>query len=229
VSADLPTDIAITSLAFNADSAGSYEVEFGTGASGSETAIGAWRGQCRGATAGDEWHHPLYYGINVSARQRLSMRTRGTATSQALRTGLTVVPNPTFAQRTSATAKVFPPAANNVTVAGSNTDWANSGYVELSSAVASDVYIYNIAYTCAVGGIEFELDLATGAAASEVVLTTVRGAIVGSSSGQGWLRLPLPVPTKVTSGARLSIRVRKEGTDTQNLGFAVNYYGDVFA
>lgn len=228
VLAQLSEDTGIQTVAFFVDSSGSYELDLGYGAAGSETVAGTIRFQCFSGIIGDANHLALPYALVLPGHQRFAIRVRGTPTSQAVRVGFTATLSPSFDQRTSVTSGAFPAAANNKTVAGKNSAWGNSNWVQLVSSVgATDVFIHHICYAPGVSAVEFEIDLGVGAVASEVVLTTVRSWTAATSAG--FAHIPLFPPVRVTAGTALSARFRKPGTDTSSWGFAVSYFGDVLA
>jgi hypothetical protein len=226
VSPSLPRETAITGFSAAGLAGGRYELEFGTGAAGSEVTRGSIRlGQVNGGTGGDCRTVWLPVALNVAARARLAIRARGTTASDTLTIGVMGVDTPTFDQRTDALVAVYPPAAESITITVNTSAWANSAWVQLVASTATIVYLYQLVVTAGTFSIESELDIGIGAAAAETVLTTVRTSI-GSFGVQ---YIPLPVPTKVAAGTRVSVRLRKAGTDGTNWSVALNYYGDLFA
>jgi hypothetical protein len=72
---------------------------------------------------------------------------------------------------------------------------------------------------------DIEVDLGTGAAASETVVTTFRTHVGGI--GDSYVTMvPLTYPLLVRSGNRLAVRMRGSGTATTAYVFAVNYLDD---
>lgn len=118
--------------------------------------------------------------------------------------------------------QVAPPGGTGVSVTPSGTAFANSSWVELTASVSAASVLTGIVVTPANVSVEFEVDIGTGAAASETPIATYRGATIDNIGGQAPLVFPIPIDN-IASGARLSVRIRKSGTSTSAWGFAVTY------
>lgn len=115
--------------------------------------------------------------------------------------------------------KAHPAAAAGISRASSaGAAWSNSAYTELVAASAITA-VFNIAALCLMWGNnaavdvthEVELDIATGAAASEVVIVTIPFVLRIDSAG-GHQPSPwyvLPEPRQIAANTRLSVRVRQ--------------------
>jgi len=120
---------------------------------------------------------------------------------------------------TTATYKAYPAAAAGISRASSgSTAWSNSAYTELVpvSTITSTFYIAGITLmypnTAAVDTThEFEIDIATGSAASEVVIMTIPLSYrIDSAVGHhATIFVPFPEPREVAANTRLSVRVRQ--------------------
>lgn len=122
--------------------------------------------------------------------------------------------------------KVFPSAANSVSIVGNATPWANSAYGQLVAAgsagadgkiLASLIPQWNL-----LAESEVELDIATGGAGSEVVVTTFRGAIALQQIVNPWILLPLL--DNIAGSTRIAARLRKSATDANTHALAIQYY-----
>lgn len=116
------------------------------------------------------------------------------------------------------TPPIAVPLLSGASVTPHGTAWNNSGWVEISAAIAS-------AWT--IGGAVFregnsgsanqfgELDIGTGAAGAEVVKTTLRFDHGGNFWGMGPNVVPCwPLSATLPAGSRVAIRMRKSGPTT---------------
>lgn len=127
------------------------------------------------------------------------------------------------AEYTTAPLRVAPSAAAGVAVTPAATGWTNSSYVEITAATSEAWVLAGVVIDSAAAG-EYEIDIATGAAASETVICTVPGNVATTAIG-GFQWIPLPIPIdNIASGARVSVRMRKVGTDVTPWGFKIAYY-----
>lgn len=120
---------------------------------------------------------------------------------------------------TSNTQKMLPPAAASVAVTPSGSAFASSAWSELAASLAADSLWLNIVVFSPVASVDFEFDIGTGAAASEVVRATVCG-IAGAQGLEFYtpnpvLAVPIPIDS-FAAGSRVVVRMRKTGTSTTN-------------
>jgi hypothetical protein len=125
-------------------------------------------------------------------------------------------------QYVSAAQFTAPAAADGASITPNATAWANSTYVTLlaatdAAAVLTGIVVFPTTNLVA----DFDLDIATGAAGAEVVIATVKGTANSNQAFQP-IRLPIPIDN-IASGARLSARLRKVGTDVNLWRVAVTY------
>lgn len=130
-------------------------------------------------------------------------------------------------QWTSSRQRVWPSAAAAVTVTPVTTAWANSAYVTLEAAAATDSVVTGLIVDPGARQ-QFEIDLATGAAGSESVFATVRcwhdavSADQGTSFG-GWINFPIGLD-RVGAGDRVAVRMRKHLAANDVFTVAATYY-----
>jgi len=120
---------------------------------------------------------------------------------------------------TTATYRAYPAAAAGISKASSgSTAWSNSTYIQLVpvNTITSTFYIAGI--TCMYSNNasvdtshEVEFDIATGAAASEVVIMTIPFVFrIDSAVGhQPVIFIPISEPREVAANTRLSLRIRQ--------------------
>lgn len=120
---------------------------------------------------------------------------------------------------TTATYRAYPAAANGISLASSgSTAWSNSAYTELvpASTITSTFYIAGITLMYSNNAAvdtshEVEIDIATGAASSEVVIATIP-FVFRMDTAEGHhpvIFIPLSEPREVAANTRLSVRVRQ--------------------
>lgn len=121
---------------------------------------------------------------------------------------------------TTANYLTYPSAASGISRASSGgAAWSNSAYTELvpASTITSTFYIAGVSFiwhtpiAAADVTYEVELDIATGATSSEVVIITVPASVradtlVGMVPS---MHIALPEPRQVAANTRLSVRVRQ--------------------
>jgi hypothetical protein len=206
-----------------------YEVDIGVGASGSESVLSTFRINCGSfgiAQTGTIWMPIAVSGIGngdrISARARCSQAGGGATIQVAAHYA------ESFAADSIASAlRHLPSAAALATLTPSGTGWANSAYSEITSSLASNALAAGLSLSRGVGGVDYELDIATGSAGAEVVKQTIRGSSKSTASTGGNPHLDyLPaVYDALASGARVAWRLRKSGTDTATWGAGLVYYG----
>jgi hypothetical protein len=120
---------------------------------------------------------------------------------------------------TSAVYKAYPAAAAGISRASSgSTAWSNSAYTQLVpvDTITSEFNIAGITLMYSNNASvdvshEVEIDIATGAASSEVVIITIPFVFrIDSAVGhQPVIFIPLSEPRTVAANTRLSVRVRQ--------------------
>src|SRR6185503_5382797 len=119
-----------------------------------------------------------------------------------------------------------PSSADGVSVTPNIGAWVNSAYFTLLASISSASALTGIALRMTVtSNIEFEIDIATGAALSEVVIATIKGVSNGSGVNNNngmYILLPVPI-ANIANAARLSCRIRTSGGSTVAWNVSVTY------
>jgi hypothetical protein len=132
------------------------------------------------------------------------------------------------AQYTTNPHKTAPSAADGVSVSPSGVAWTAGSWVTvIASAAADSVLTGIVARSTDNANLEFEVDVAVGAAAAEVVIATFKGRRNGNAfntDGNGFhMRASIPVDA-IASGARVAVRVRVSTTSTTAWNISATYY-----
>lgn len=218
--ANTTTDLQLAGLITFVGSAANYELEFGVGPAGAEVPIGYFKGRPSNANLVDFTSHffPSINAIPDGTRLAVRIRKDGTNTT-AWRVAAAYYEASTASNKAAAYHKGLPEGANALNLTPSGTAWNNSAYVEFTTGITENILITSIGYDPP-NNAEFEVDIATGAAGSETVRTTVSGIV---QNGGGQQMVALSHPLLVTAGTRVALRMRKEGTNTTGWPFVVNY------
>jgi hypothetical protein len=222
--ASAPANLAIAAVEFVPAAAVDFEIEFGIGAAGSEIPIGLVRGRVLSTTLGNIFTvniAPLINSVPAGSRLAVRIRTSGTTTTAWL-VSVGYYENTDTTNVLNAPHSSLPFSANSVTVTNSTTAWANSSYVELTPGLQDDIYINRVIVGPSAAS-QFEIDIATGAAGSEVVQTTVAGQAV---SLDGNSVIDLPAPLKVSANTRITMRIRTSLTTAGTWYLALEYAPD---
>jgi hypothetical protein len=222
--ASAPTNLAIAAVEFVPAAAVDFEIEFGIGAAGSEVPIGLVRGRVLSTTLGNIFTvniAPLINSVPAGSRLVVRIRTSGTTTT-AWTVSVGYYENADTTNVLNAPHSSLPFSANSATVTNSATAWANSAYVELTPGLQDDIYINRVIVGPS-GASQFEIDIATGAAGSEVVQTTVAGQSV---SNTGNSVIDLGAPLKIPANTRIAMRIRTNLTTAGTWNLALEYAPD---
>lgn len=214
------TIIGVIITPVNAAGISEVEIDIARGAGGSEVVVATYIVALKGSPAGNNLLGISNIPIDdIASGQRIAVRMRKAGTSVTTWAFKLVYYNSVSATVgvTANESLAAPSSAAGVSLTPSGTDWNNSAYGELSSSLTDIVALGLAVYldgTVVSGGTEFEIDLAIGAAAAEVVEATL-GGVSGQTTFQGFnplihFRLPISLP----GTNRISCRMRKNGTDT---------------
>jgi hypothetical protein len=219
VLAATPSACVLTGLvvhtADGASSTVSYdaEIDIATGTAGAEVVIATFRLYNRrivNAQWGPQTGLLLPIGIdNLAAGVRVAARLRKNSTSTTAWTvAITYLQKPlTGTYLTTANVlKALPPAAAGVTVTAGGSAWASGSWAQLRTASGAALVIVGVVFGAPSAGAEYELDLGTGAASSETVITTLR-CTTGTSAAPAVVLLQLPLDN-VAASIRLAARLR---------------------
>lgn len=179
---------------------------------------------------------PILYG-SVAANTRISVRSRNrgelnggvskadTQWVKLLYYALVPGGNTT----TTAILKAAPPAAL-VTLTASATAWANGAWVQITAATTEawqlafvNVTEANLTFNTA--GDDIEIDVGVGAAASEVVVTTVRIETRQSCASSTGVMMDPVLINQIGSGVRVAMRARHRRAASLTFNVALGYYG----
>jgi hypothetical protein len=219
--ASAPANLAIAAVQFVPADAVDFEIEFGIGAAGSEVPIGLVRGRVLSTTLGNIFTvniAPLINSVPAGSRLAVRIRTSGTVTT-AWTVSVGYYENNDTTNVLNAPHSSLPFSADSVTVTNSATAWANSSYVELTPGLRDDIYINRVIVGPSAAS-QFEIDIATGAAGSEVVQTTVAGQAVSLTGNSV---IDLPAPLKVSANTRIAMRIRTSLTTAGTWYLALEY------
>lgn len=205
------------------------EIEVGVGGSGNEVPLGYIRWYHGNPGNGGPAHLSLPLGIGgILAGQRVSLRVRSAAISSVWEVVIVYVENPDSESITTSQLSSVPSAANSVSVTPNSSAWANSSWVEIAAALSDPSGIVGFTVSPGVWGVDYELDVGVGAASSEQVITTLRSVSATTPADTGNRRSHVMLPAVYfISGGRVSVRLRKAGTDTTDWDFAMLKYGDL--
>lgn len=153
----------------------------------------------------------------ISSGNRVSVRLRKSDTNVTawfVSLGLYATPMTGTITTTTVVPLVFPSAAS-VTLTSGSPAWANGSYGQLSANVGGvALLLAGVRFDTATLG---EIDIATGAAASEVVIATIR--ITGATQGESYFATFMPLLDNIAAGVRLSARYRSSvATQTSDIG-----------
>lgn len=193
-----------------------FEIQIGVGAAAAEAAIHTVKVFIEEGNVNNRVQVltvPVALG-GIDAGVRLSMRQRGSVTG-TLDVAL-VYHEALDASHVTTSVEAMtaaPLGSAGVSITPNATSWANSSWVEVIAATTAESGMLGVITTLPVHGVAVEYDIGTGAAAAETVRSTVRCWSMAQLAGfhrNLWLPAPLPVPV----GTRVSVRLRKSGTDT---------------
>ncbi len=108
----------------------------------------------------------------------------------------------------------LPAAASGVSITPNGTAWVNSAWAELMASSAAAWTIVGVIVNPGIGVVEFEVDIGTGAATSEVVIATTGGCVKTLAGvGEYFFRFGAPIDN-IPASTRVAVRLRKAGTST---------------
>lgn len=215
VLASTPTAIVLTGLdPVDIGANGSFEVDIGVGAIGAEVVVTTFRAHAVDSTY--HGHVQLLSPIpldNIPTGVRLALRMRkNTATAVAYTFVLTYWSKPLTGLMllTAKPQKIFPSAANAITLSVNGTPWASSTYVTVIASTATAMILVGAVSPNIANGVIHEIDVAVGAAGAEVVVTTFR---INCDSIADAYYVPFWNPLDaIPAGVRVAARTRRSTT-----------------
>lgn len=211
----------------NANVGVEFEVDIGTGGSGSESVIST----IRGATIDNIGNHgsfalPIPID-NIANADRLAVRMRksGTSTTAWLFAVTYLLKPINGTLLTTASPLVAAPAAAAGVSVVSSTAWVSGSWAQLIASTSAAIVVVGVQVKAPAGVAEWEVDLGTGGAGSETVVTTIRYAWNASSVGDGCpLVFLLPTPLdNIATATRVAARARCS-LSTKTVSVALLYH-----
>lgn len=198
------------------------EIDIGKGAAASETVVATFPFMTESDVSAG-WTQYLTVPVdNIAGSTRVAARIRKSGTSTTnWRVALGYIENYDASNKTAQIPSALPSAAAGASITPSGSNWGNSAYAQITASTASAIGITALIINAAVAG-EYEIDIATGAAASEVVKYT----IPETTTLAGCQRIYLPHPLRIPTGTRVAVRLRKPGTDTTAWTAKIEYIVD---
>lgn len=191
---------------------GHFEVDIGVGAAASEVVIGTLCGVSYANRAnGMLWFRIPINAIGAGVRVAIRMRKNGTSVTNWLYKFVYYDGVPTGLQLTTAIYKVAPSAAAAAAPVTNSSAWVNGNYTDLIASTAAASVLVGVAViqgSAGAGNNYWELDIAKGAAASEVVLTTLKGRNDGNDGAFHFYPFASPIDN-VGASVRVSCRARQ--------------------
>jgi hypothetical protein len=234
VTASTATNIAIAAVQFVA--AGDFawiEVDVGVGGSGSEVVKGTHSFMMRSVTeqTTNQLVFPVPFEVPSGSSVSIRMRSSGTNTATwKWSYSYYELPAGGHVLTTTNVQKMLPAATWGQDITPNGTAWASGAWAAISTSAPANMilggislYIWNRTVP------DFEIDIGVGGAGSETVVTTFRGAMrtfnFAEWGGTGYY-IPLwPLLNNgLVSGSRISARIRKSDTSTNNWGVKLHYY-----
>lgn len=193
-----------------------WEIDIATGASGSEVVVATFQGTNRTAAVGapNSYYLPIPRLISASG-QRISARLRKSSTTTTTwSVGLLYYGGniSSTAQTTTAVLKALPSAAAAATVNAGSGSWGNGAYTQIRAATGSALVLGGISMFAGVAQ-PYEIDVATGAAGSEVVIATFRGNWDSTAGVNSVNYAQLPIDN-IPANTRVAVRARWNGSNT---------------
>lgn len=227
LTASTSSAITLAGITVNPGTANDFEVDIGTGAAGSETVVATLGGAVRSAV-GSDYFLPFPIAIsNVATSTRVAVRMRkaGTGTT-AWRFTLWYYANPVAGNVTTTAnaSQIIPTAAVGASITPSATPWANpASWTQLIASTSSAIIVGGVVINPGVATEEWEVDLGTGAASSESVITTIRGRNATLTGGAWYFPFENPLDNIATS-TRVAARIRASGTTATAWTIKMIYY-----
>jgi hypothetical protein len=204
-------------------------LQYGTGAAASEVAIND--GHFIAALSGDStYYRPQFLEVPIGpipAGTRIAIRvaTNSSFSAGDLKCTLLYYENFDSSHFHASFQNYAPTGTTGAAVTPSGTAFAASAWAELVSALAEDSVVLGISVDATSADVETIYELGTGASSAETAFTTLRFSNAGTAAHVG--DIDLPAPYFLPAGTRISVRLKKTGTNTTVRRVALRYIGDV--
>lgn len=224
VLATTPTACALLGITVDGGTiTGESEIELGIGTAGNEVGVGLVRLYTPNSGTGSMGVFVLPIPRSVPTGVRVALRLRGDWTG-APYASLLYAEGVDSDYVTDANLTSAPLGARGVQLTPNATPWANSDWYELIPALAEDGALAGLTMDNRAINSDAEWDLGIGDSGSETVITTLRSATFPILSGRMNFAL-LPGVYPLPMGTRVSVRMRKTGTNVTVTTVALLYYG----
>jgi len=208
--------------------ANEFEIDIGRGEAGAEAVLSTFRGTAQTTIRGDQTITLPIPVSGIGAGDRVAVRIRLSTTEvDPWLVSLGYYDAVTFADDhlSALPLQSLPSNANGISLTmGGAPSWTAGAWAELTAGFDDPTLVVGFA-VYGVNSTDFAIDLGTGAAAAEVVATTVHG--LEGTSGFSWT--PFPRPHSISSGVRVAARLRQSSTGAGTVRIALLYYGAVIA
>lgn len=215
----------LAGLHFDSNSTGTFDLEFGIGSAGNEVGFSNILINLVPANIGTTLLMLPVPIDAIPAGGRLSVRARRNLNGATAAIAAHYYQALDSDHKTTSPYNYVPFGADGVSVTPNASPWANSALFELTSGLVDESAILGVAPHTGLGiDVEWEIDLGTGSAGSEVVITTLR-----SDAGRimGYKNRYLPRPFPVAPNTRIACRLRKSDTTVTAVPVHLLYLGDV--
>jgi len=209
LAASLAGDSALAGAYGLTSGSGLYELQFGIGAAAAEVAI---------SSLIVDQANPANTGLNVillpvpvdglASGSRLAVRARRNGGASTVTVAALLYQGITSDHVTTAAQPhtYLPYGTAGVALTPVASSWGNSAWVELTAGDAAELAIAGITLTAGTVNVQWEVDLGTGAASAETVITTLRS---DTAFQLGFTNRYLPAALPVAAGTRIAARFRK--------------------
>lgn len=226
------TTIAGVSMVHDATANHNYTLQYGIGAAASEVAIGEQRVFM--PTSGNHFVHLHLLEVPIgpiAAGTRIAMRVRDntSVSSGDIEVALQYFENFDSTHQSLALQTYAPIDERGESVTPNAVAFDPSSWVEWIPSLAADGVLLGVSIQTMSSGTSADtliIEIGTGAAASEVVVTTIRTTVSSGSAGGG-SNIDLPAPFPIAAGTRVAFRLRKTGTVTAAARVALRYIGEI--
>lgn len=229
--ASAPTDLVLCGLVVVSPTgtvfARNAEIEIGVGGAGSEVAKGALPWLLANDVFGPATTRNILPSVflNVTSGSRIAIRIRHNQSSTAAYTvALLYYEKPIVGALNTTTQpwKIAPASAGSVVIS-TPASWSNSSWSEVVANTSAAWVVIGLLFNGTAPGVEGEVDVGTGSAGSEVVVTTMRDIHIGTAgTPPAWVPLWIPLDN-IAASTRVAVRARSSSTGTINTQVSIAY------